>query len=256
MKVIITTAQYTIILMLLSINLAAQNFLADLEEGSKNAVPSDVFINEKGQLINSSYRLVHQIIDNEVVAFQYFDEQNRLITKRFYNHASELYYDDYGIAIYEYKYDDKGNRIEINHYDEFKELFKINFIGPAVIQFEYDEKNRVNKVRFLDTERKLTSATGFAIRTYKYNDKNQIIEESKFDEENKPLDFMAPVTRYKYDEKGRVVEKIFLKIDYTPAYRLMDAEDADDFHRMAFDYIGGEARAKFYRIDGSEIMPY
>ena len=23
-----------------------------------------------------------------------------------------------------------------------------------------------------------------------------------------------------------------------------------------FDYIGGQARAKFYRIDGNEIMPY
>ena len=109
---------------------------------------------------------------------------------------------------------------------------------------------------FLDVERQLTSSTGSAIRTYKYNDNNQIIEESRFDEENLPLDFIAPVLRYKYDGQGQVIEKGFFNINGTPAYRLMDKDDAEDFHKVTFDYIGGEARAKFYRIDGNEIMPY
>ena len=253
---VITIIQYTIILMLISVSASAQHFLDNQRYGPTNSVPSDLFINEKGELTNKSYRLESQIIDDEIIEFQYFDTQNRLIVKRFYSHAGELYYDDYGIAIYEYKYDDKGNRIEINYYDELKELFQINFIGPAVIQFGYDDKNRVSKVSFLDTERRLTSSTGSAIRTYKYNNTNQIVEESRFDEENIPLDFIAPVLRYKYDNEGRVAEKTFFKMDGTPAYRLMDEDDGDDFHKITFDYIGGEARAKFYRIDGNEIMPY
>ena len=53
-----------------------------------------------------------------------------------------------------------------------------------------------------------------------------------------------------------VIEKRFFNINGTPAYRLMDKDDAEDFHKVTFDYIGGEARAKFYRIDGNEIMPY
>jgi hypothetical protein len=242
--------------MLLSISVSAQQFLADPDDSQQSSVPSDLFINEKGELTNTSYRLKSQIVDDEIVAFQYFDTKDRLVVKRFYSHAGELYYDDYGIAIYEYKYDDKGNRIEINHYDEFKELFQINFIGPAVIKFAYDDKNRINKISFLDTERLLTSSTGSAIRMYQYNEKNQIIEESRFDEENQPLDFIAPILRYKYDNEGRVAEKSFFNMNNTPAYRLMDADDGDDFHKVTFDYIGGEARAKFYRIDGNEIMPY
>ena len=242
--------------MLLTICVSAQQFLADQNDSAPSSVPSDLFINEKGELTNNTYRLESQIIDDEIVAFQYFDTKERLVVKRFYSHSGELYYDDYGIAIYEYKYDDKGNRIEINHYDEFKELFQINFIGPAVIQFAYDDNNRISKVSFLDTERQLTSSTGFAIRTYKYNDNNQVIEENRFDEDNQPLDFIAPVLRYKYDGQGRVIEKSFFNMDNTPTYRLMDADDYDDFHKVTFDYIGGEARAKFYRIDGNEIMPY
>ena len=53
-----------------------------------------------------------------------------------------------------------------------------------------------------------------------------------------------------------MIEKGFFNINGTPAYRLMDKDDAEDFHKVTFDYIGGEARAKFYRIDGNEIMPY
>ena len=61
---------------------------------------------------------------------------------------------------------------------------------------------------------------------------------------------------YEFDNEGRVIEKSFFNMDNTPVYRLMDEDDGDDFHKVIFDYIGGQARAKFYRIDGNEIMPY
>ena len=118
-----TIIQYTILFLLLSVNVSAQHFLDNQSDSKINSVPSDLFINDKGELTDETYRLESQIVDDEIIAFQYFDTKDRLVVKRFYSHSGELYYDDYGIAIYEYKYDDKGNRIEINHYDEFKELF-------------------------------------------------------------------------------------------------------------------------------------
>lgn len=236
--------------------LLAQSFFADPVSVKQENVPSDNFINEKGEVINKTYRCESIVIDAELLVRNYFDEENRLVVKRYYNHSSELYYDDYGVAIYEYKYDDAGNRISVSHYDEFKRPFQINFIGPAFINFEYDNEKRVVKVSFFDIEHQLTSATGTAIREYVYNDQNQIVEERCFDEESNPLDFMAPVIRYKYNGQGKVVEKTFFDIKGIPTYRLMDEEDESDFSKIVFDYSGNKPRAKFYRLNGQEIMPY
>ena len=253
MRLIIFTTLSIISLILLTNSSYAQSFFDRQEQEKIGAVPSDKFINEKGELIGASLRVENKIIDQELIEKSYFDEKDRLVVKRYYDHYGVLYYDDDGIAIYEFDYDEIGNRIEVRYFDEMKHPFQINFVGPAAIKYKYDEKRRVTQVTYLDAAYKLNASMGIAMITYKYDEKGRLTEEKRLDEEKNPIDFFAPIIQYKYDNNDRVIEKSYRDAQGIITSRMMDDDDENEIAIIRFSYLDDKTIATVFRKDGTKL---
>jgi len=217
----------------------------DEAEPEAVAISSDDFINEKGNITNKNFSVRNRVINEELVEKSYFDQKSMLIGKRYYDQYGDLYYDDYGVAIYEYKYDEKGNRIEVKYFNEDKVPFQINFIGPAAIHYNYDDNNRVIRISYFNASGDLSGSMGSAVIEYQYDDNNRMVAETRFDDEEEPIDFFAPLIKYQYDEDNRVIEKSYHTVDGQLTSRMLDEED-EPTAIIRLDYLGGEVVASFF----------
>ncbi len=226
-------------LVFISFATEAQPFMDEAEE-EMGSLSSDQFIDEKGDLTNKKYHIKNNILNDELIEKLYYDARNRIVVKRYYDHFGELYYDDFGIAVYEYEYDADGNRTESRYFDEYKRPFPINFVGPASIKYHYDTQNHVIKVAYYDVAGSLNAGMGIAVINYKYDQKGRVIEEERLDEEEVHIDFFAPIIKYKYDDSDRVIEKSYHTSSGDLTTRMMDDDDDDKIAIIRFSYLGGE----------------
>ena len=253
MKFIITLQVFLLGLLLIPSQSHAQRFFMDEAEVEAVPLTSDQFINQQGEITKKGFTVQAKVIDDELIQKNYFDKSNRLIGKRFYDHYGELYYDDYGVAIYEYTYDETGNRIEVKYFNEEKKPFQINFVGPAAIRYGYDDQNRINKVTYMNASGDLSASMGTSVIEYKYDEQNRIIEEKRLDDAEEAIDFFAPIIRYKYDEDSRLIEKSFHSEDGNLASRMLDEED-DPTAIIRLDYLGGEVIPSFFNKNNEKVL--
>lgn len=248
LRIILTTLS----LICLPFFVAAQPFLEE-SSGEMGAVSSDTFINEKGDVTDNQYTVTNNIINDELIEKLYFDVSKRLVVKRYYDHFGELYYDDYGIAVYEYTFDSKGNRTSVSYFDEYKQPFQVNFVGPASIKYEYDAENHVTKVSYFDIAGDLNAGMGIAVISYQYDSNGRVVEEKRLDETEEPIDFFAPIIKYKYDNSDRVTQKSYHTASGAITSRMMDDEDEDKIAIIRFSYLGGEMKVELFDKDNRPI---
>lgn len=226
----------------------------DMASETNTSVPSDDFIAPSGQLLKKSYHIENEIISDELLERRYYDRNDRLVVKRFYDHFGELYYDETGISIYEFDYDAAGNRVEVRYYDEYKQPFQINFIGPAAIQYEYNENNQITTITYLNANRDLCAGTSVSVIEYNYDAKKRLIEELHLNNHREPITFFAPITKYRYDDQDRIVEKAFYTQDGLRTARMMDENDTDQISIIRYDYSAEDGvDVRLYRKDGTFI---
>lgn len=214
-------------------------------------IKSDNFVNHQGVLTNILYNSEINVKGEDLVEHFYYNENGQMIAQRNYTLMGELIDDDFGVAIYEYDFDKNGNCIEIRYFDEEKEMFRTNFIGPALIRMDYDRYNRIIRVRyFLDDVSLIEDET--AVIEYEYDEKGYLVEERLFDYDYLPLDYKAPIINYIYDESGKVVEQRFLDTKGNICNRFLE-EDEDDFAIIKYVYQGDSTIPVLYDVKGQPV---
>lgn len=217
-----------------------------------------------------------------------------IVSGRMHNpNLADLYYKLNGYKI-EYRnddfentkivYDKKGNKIEESFYDEKGNLeAKIGMEGapksPAVFLFKYDNENRITEERFFAKNGLLIRFNNYAIIQYEYDDRGNKIRESffddhhrldksnifKFDENNNKIEessynekgeLIHRATRYKYDVKGRLIEKGYYDKDgkLTEEYGGFGSERSNAYKRYEYNNKEYEKRVTKYincRKDGT-----
>ena len=237
--------------------LATTSYAQDLVFGKSKEKPVEVSQNvDKFQINETEYYQKTELIDLETVEVKLFDKEDRLAVKKIINAEGNLYYDEKGIAIYEYEYDNRNNVITVRYYDEFRMPYSINDAGPATIKKEYDTKDRLTKVIYLDVQGELFSHGGASIVEYVYNEKNQVQEERRYLKLEVLIDYVAPIIRYKYDTENRIIEQTYYDKDGKSTAMMNDKTDDEDFAKIIFEYLGGQTIPTFFNWKGKEIAPF
>lgn len=158
-------------------------------------------VNENGEYVKSED-------ENFIVQKIYkYDSLKNMIEESYRNIKGELIPN--GISIRKYKYEN-GRKIEDAFYNA-KDSLEENFLGFAIVRFEFDENGRETERRFLDSSKKLTvdEEYGVAITKTKYDSEGRVIELRHFDNNQqlvKPYNTGA-VVQVKYDDNGQVIEE-------------------------------------------------
>ena len=128
-----------------------------------------------------------------------------------------------GYAYSHLEYDDYGNEVRSSYYDVNGNPAIWNKGGSAVIEYEYENGNRV-ELRYYDGQGELTlrSDTGYAIVRRGYDDYGQLIGESYYDNQEKPIItsyYHCAGRQFSYDERGNQTGIRYIDMDGNPMIR-------------------------------------
>jgi hypothetical protein len=141
---------------------------------------NDTVFNSKGY--PTMVKLVDDIFGASIHKFEY-DNMDRLIKITGFDNQNNIkpFYHD--IAIQINKYDPNGNLVEIRYLQENGELISSEFEDTPIIRKKYNDKNQLIEESFLDEKENLR--TEFSIIKYEYNDKGEVISESWYNAKGK-----------------------------------------------------------------------
>lgn len=213
-------------------------------------IKSDEFVNPFGELTNPDYRVDNAVLlDADLVKRYYYNENDLLIAQRNYTLEGELTGDNEGIAIYQYEYNTNDQTTTIRYFDEEKLAFQAAFVGPAKIEYEYNQKGNKVKVTYYDKYYGLLK-TGASVIEYTYDNQNRIMLEKQYDANRQLLTDVAPIILYTYNEKGQVQKQSFLNAEKKEVNRLMDNEDEYDIASILYEYEGEIINMHYYNVKG------
>lgn len=213
-------------------------------------IKSDEFVNPFGELTNGTYRVENDVLlDADLVKRYYYDENDLLIAQRNYTLEGELTGDNEGVAIYQFEYNAENQKTVIQYFDEEKLAFQAAFVGPAKIEYEYDDKGNQTKATYYDKYYKLLE-TGAAVIEYTYDNQNRVMLEKQYDAEKNLLTDVAPIILYTYNDKGQVQKQSFLNAKEEKVSRLMDNEDEYDIASIYYEYEGEVINMHYYNVKG------
>ena len=147
-------------------------------------------------------RLATQLPDG-LYWHHHYDLQGRLVELEGpQGYRQQFFYDDHGRPVQRIEAD--GSQ-QFNAYDEVGRLSELTLGNGAVYRFTYDTMDRLASETRPDGRE----------QHYRYNEAGQLIERI---EANRPSpDGQALVTRYDYDENGRLTARHLPAIEHTPA---------------------------------------
>lgn len=208
-----------------------------------------------------------------------FDKKGRLIQRNRVNFFGKLENDYYGIGIIRYEYDRKGNLIKKSYFDKDDRPFVPDSTEkelpefPAYTLYEYDKEGLLLQISNHRANGNLMDlASAPAVKKFKYNDFNQLIEEYNFnvmgqlrgigavevalvkykymrnkmtekisyDVNKKILDFGLNVAQFGYDDNNRLI-----KISYYFANSELFLTD-----RLFYNSSGQLVKEEAYKKDG------
>lgn len=213
-------------------------------------IMSDRFVNPFGDLTNGSYSVKNEVLlDADLIKRYYYNEKGLLVAQRNYTLEGELTGDNEGIAIYQFEYNANEQKTTILYFDEEKLAFQAAFVGPAKIEYEYNDKGNRVKATYYDKYYGLLK-TGASIIEYTYDNQNRIMLEKQYNSDKKLLSDIAPIILYTYNDKGQVQKQSFLNADKKEVNRLMDNEDEYDIASIYYEYEGEVINMLYYNVKG------
>lgn len=161
-----------------------------------------------GELVKESYLgtdLKPTSDNNQVSTLMYERDVRGNITKAmFYNEEGKLCLSAEGIAIMEYKYDDSGNEISRSFFDVREKPTK-GYVGYAKKTYTYDDHGHLSDYRYYDEHNRLVLVDGIAGYNYKRDDRGNLTESCPVGL-NQNLAKGKLIERYKYDDRDNLIE--------------------------------------------------
>ena len=223
-------------------------------QAQNTSIKSEALVNTKGELLNANDYTVKNEIDNEeeIVKKFYYDKKGRLVFQRNYDFEGVLMYDEDGVAIYEFQHDATSNVTEERYFDEDKYFYQLECSGAAMIKRKFDLKSRMIEISFyVDETRPIEYGT--ATIKFEYSDDGRTATEKHYDSDGEMIDFCAPIITLKYDEKGRIIKKIFKNTNEEVCGRFMEGEE-DEVATIEYEYKGDKLTIqKAFNKDGELI---
>jgi hypothetical protein len=146
--------------------------------------------------------------DSVSIVQQKFDKLGRIIEFRFYGTDQKLLeVKSYGYAMAGYQYDSSGNVSKLSYYNKDGHL-KNSKKETAIYIYKYDTKNRKTDETRYDWNNKLIESDSGCKTKWKYDDDDNIIEESHWgpDNELKEDKNKYAIIRWEYDSKGDITK--------------------------------------------------
>ncbi|MGL1885485.1 MAG: hypothetical protein OCD76_03130 [Reichenbachiella sp.] len=174
-----------------------------------------------------------------------YDENNFMIERTYHDSLGQLAPFD-GVAKITYSYDKVGNEIELRSYDKYRNLLDS---GVAVTKSEYDSRGNNTIIRELNNKGQLIKE-GPAVTKIKYNEFDEIIEESYFDDSEKPTEHEDYVHKYVYhhDDRNQYMGKSFfdkynqpVKVNGVASISIERDERGNNIHEMYLSEWGEPA---------------
>lgn len=202
-----------------------------------NAIKSDAWVNNTGELINAGEFTVQNEVNNdlEIVTKSYFNAAGHLVCQRNYDFTGQLMYDDNGVAIYEYDY--KENKVvEERYFDENKELYRQENLGAAIIKREYNSNGDLVELAYYMDQNTMVQE-GVATLKYEYSADRASADEKHYAANGQLIDYCAPIVTLEFDEQRRIIRKTFKNSNNEKCGRFFD-NDASDVAVIEFEYNG------------------
>jgi hypothetical protein len=180
---------------------------------------------EKGRLVESEkdqssdyYSELYDITEQDYLKILYtYDHQNRIIEMRYQTKVDSTQNLITGRTI-KFKYNDQNQVID--KWFENLVLLEEGVYDTRIDinAFTYDANGNITEHQYLDRNRKLVfnEFNSYARIAKVYNTKNQLVEESRFNENNEPFEnYEFPGRKaYQYDENGYCTEECTYPISY------------------------------------------
>lgn len=215
-----------------------------------SSIKSDEFVNPFGELTNLDYRVENEVLlDADLVKRYYYNRNDVLVAQRNYTLEGELTGDNEGISIYQFEYNANNQITTTQYFDENKFAFQAAFVGPAKINYEYNEKGNRIKCTYYNKYYELLE-TGAAVIEYTYDNQNRVMLEKQYNSNKKLLTDVAPIILYTYNTKGQVQKQSFLNAQKEKVNRLMDNEDEYDIASISYEYEGESINMHYYNVKG------
>lgn len=152
-----------------------------------------------------------------------------------------------GIAFAEYEYDENGNEKSRQFFDEKGNPCVLNWFCSKV-EKEYDDQGNETVIRYLDTEGKPMSVNGVATYVHEFDERGNYTKE-------RPLGTNGQIAqgnfehRWKYDDLDNVIESSYFNNTGNPV------DCADGYHREVRKYNSRNqcTDVEFYSVNGNLV---
>lgn len=174
-----------------------------------------------------------------------YDENGNLKTERYYDANGKLVPD----AGSNYRYDRNGNKLEEYPVGPDEKIRK----GKLVLRAKYDDcDNRTEEAVYLDGQ-PATNSLNWHRHVMKYDDKNQLIEESYYDAKGDPaaVEGKASTVRYEYDAFGNKTKFSYFDAEDKPS----TCENGFAVMVREYDVFGNVIQELNYDVEGKPVDP-
>lgn len=225
------------------------HYKSDIKQYNKNRLLRIVRILDKRSLLTlkeTTYEIKKDSVKTHITIFsaKYDINGNCIEIKKSFLVGKLLN----GESVKSFKYDKFGNIMEID--SKFSDFtHSVNIVtnsGYTSSKTEYDFAGNILKYSMYDSENVLTdSEYGFAVQEFIYDNKNRKIEEKKFDKKGLPVVNQIFLVKRKYDDNNNIIEESY----WGANNKLMGNKNNVAIIRSEYDMTGEVKNLKYYDIN-------